>query len=315
MVLHTSQAPSTTMSNLSELSIQLRKLQSTNTSQIAEIDRLNRQLKILSDLQNVSLNDIKDALRAACEGEAHEELRAEVGRLKAQLDCFQASGPRGDTKSSGVKTLTEFDAEAASRARTNLELRVGELEELEVTLRQELASVYAKARELTARNTTLETQQAQQQNVIDDWERRWVEREQEEIRKGGIVARPSEASVGSYNYSEFATEVKGNGLQPTLLLRNESQSTHEMQQRLLAAETALDGERQQNDLLKQQVESSQKSYDLKLEQNEHRMQFLEGQIADLEQQLSSLYAAFEFVQQERVEERDQKLYVTRCIVL
>jgi hypothetical protein len=166
---------------------------------------------------------------------------------------------------------------------------------------------------LTARNTTLETQHAQQQNVIDDWERRWVEREQEEIRKGGIVARPSEA--GSYNYSEFATEVKGKGLQPTLLLRNESQSTHEMQQRLLAAETALDGERQQNDLLKQQVESSQKSYDLKLEQNEHRMQFLEGQIADLEQQLSSLYAAFEFVQQERVEERDQKLYVTRCIVL
>jgi septal ring factor EnvC (AmiA/AmiB activator) len=299
------------MSNLSELSIQLRKLQSTNTSQTAEIDRLNRQLKILSDLQNVSLHDIKDALRAACEGEAHEELRAEVGRLKAQLDCFQATGSSGGTKSAGsVKTLHQFDAEAASRARTNLELRVGELEELEGTLRKELASVYSKAQELTARNTTLETQQVQQKNVIDDWERRWMEREQEDIRKGSVVARPLESSVGSYNYSEFATEVKGSRPQPRLLLRNESQSTHDMQQRLLAAETALDGERQQNDLLKQQVESSQKSYDLKLEQNEHRIQFLEGQIADLEQQLSSLYAAFEFVQQERVEERDQKLYVT-----
>jgi predicted nucleic acid-binding Zn-ribbon protein len=292
------------MSNLSELSFQLRKLQSTNTTQSAEIDRLNRQIKILSDLQGVSLHDIKDALRTACEGEAHEELRMEVGRLRAQLDCFQ-SGAKDVRVSGGVKTQKEFDAEAASRARTNLELRVGELEELEGTLRKDLASVYDKAQQLTARNTLLETQHIQQQNVIAEWERRWREREEEDVRKGSIVERPS-GSVGSYNYSEFANGVTGNS-QPTLLLHNEPQLIHDMQQRLLAAEASLEGEKQQNSLLKQQIDSAKHSYDLKLEQNQHRMQFLEGQIVDLEQQMSSLYAAFSYIQQERTEERDQKL--------
>lgn len=301
------------MSNLSELSIQLRKLQATNTSQSAEIDRLNRQIKILSDLQGISLHDIKDALRTACEGEAHEELRAEVGRLKAQLECFQASGTNGGNVASKVKTKDEFDAEAASRARTNLELRVGELEELEGALRKELATVYEKAQQLTARNTNLETRHMQQQNVITEWEMRWKEREDDDIRKGSIVERPSTSLAGSYNYSEFANTSNVND-QPTLLLHNEPQSIHDTQQRLLAAEAALEGERQQTSLFKQQIDSAQKSYDLKVEQTQHRIQFLEGQIVDLEQQLKSLYTAFEFVQQERVEERDQKLWLKRNLL-
>ena len=294
------------MSNLSELSIQLRKLQSTNTSQTAEIDRLNRQIKILSDLQGVSLHDIKDALQTACEGQAHDELRAEVGRLKAQLDCFQSGAIQSTTKAaSSVKTQEEFDAEAASRARTNLELRVGELEELEGTLRKELATVYERAQQLTARNTALETQHVQKQHMIEDLERRLKECEEEEIKRGSLVTRPSQVA-GSYNYSDFSNGVQGNE-QPTLLLHNEPQTIHDLQQRLLATETELEGEKQQNSLFKQQIDSAKKSYDLKLEQNQHRIQFLEGQIVDLEQQLSSLYAAFEILQQERTEERDQKL--------
>ena len=294
------------MSNLSELSIQLRKLQSTNTSQTAEIDRLNRQIKILSDLQGVSLHDIKDALRTACEDHAHDELKAEVGRLKAQLDCFQAESFESATKTaSSIKTRGEFDAETASRARTNLELRVGELEELERTLRDELAAVYERAQELTARNTTLETQHTQEQNKIIDLERQVKELEEEDIKRGSIVTMPSRAS-GSYNYSEFATGDQGSD-QPTLLLRNEPQTAHDLQQRLHATETALEGEKQQSSLFKQQLDSAKKSYDLKLDQNEHRIKFIEGQIVDLEQQLSSLYAAFEILQQERTEERDQKL--------
>ena len=253
-------------------------------------------------------------MRTACEGEAHEELRAEVGRLKAQLECFQVTGTStGSNVVNKAKTQLEFDAEAASRARTNLELRVGELEELEGALRKELASVYEKAQQLTTKNTELETQYVQQQNVIAEWERRWKEREDEDIRKGSIVERPSASSVASYNYSEFATGTDING-KPTLLLHNEPQSIHDIQQRLLTAETALEGERQQNSLLKQQINSAQKSYDLKLEQNQHRIQFMEGQVTDLEQQLSSLYAAFELVQQERVEERDQKLWLKRNLL-
>ena len=264
-------------------------------------------LCLCSDLQGVSLYEIKDALRTACEGEAHEELRAEVGRLKAQLECFEsgASGNKDTKATNGVKTQEEFDAEAASRAQINLELRVGELEELEGELRKELATVYETAQRLTAKNTAVETQIVQQQNIIDEYERKFKERDEDDIRKGSIVGAQS-GSIGSYNYAEFAV---GSNLsaQPALQLHNEPQSIHDMKQRVLEVETTLEGEKQHNLLLKQQNDSAQKSYELKLEQNQHRIQFLEGQIMDLEQQLSSLYEAFNILQQERVEERDQKL--------
>ncbi|KAL3777645.1 hypothetical protein HJC23_005511 [Cyclotella cryptica] len=317
------------MSNLSELSIQLRKLQTENNTKNSEIDRLNRQVRILSDLQGISVHDLKDALKTACEGEAHNELRAEVGRLKAQLECFGAAGGRsnvgrgaklgegGDSNIGGgmqVKSQEEFRQEAASRARTNLELRVGELEELEGTLRAELAKVYEQARQLASRNTILETQHLQQQNLISDWERRWADREAEDIRKGSIVAKTP--SIGSYNYSEFATgcETTNSVPQPTMLLHNVPQSQLDIQQSLLAVETALAGEKQQRSLLQQQIESAQKSNELKLDQYQHRIQFQESQILDLEQQLSSLYAAFGIVQQERTEERDQKLWLKRNLL-
>ena len=311
------------MSNLSELSKRLRELQSQNTSQHSEIDRLSRQVRILSDLQGISVHDLKDALKTACEGEAHNELRAEVGKLKAQLECFNATAGRSPNKARvkfggggenenrddiKLKTQEQFDREAAARAQTNLELRIGELEELEGTLRTELETLFEKAQQLTAKNTLLETQHLQQQNLITQWERRWKERDEEDIRKSSIVAKTMPS--GSYNYSEFAT---GGGAannptpQPTMLLHNEPQSQIDVQQRLLAAEAALAGEKQQKDLLQQQIHSAQKASDLKLEQCQHRILFQDGQINDLEQQLSSLYAAFGIVQQERVEERDQKL--------
>lgn len=259
------------------------------------------------DLQGVSLYEIKDALRTACEGEAHEELRSEVGRLRAQLECFQSgTNENKDANATNrVKTPEEFDAEAASRARTNLELRVGELEELEGELRKELATVYETAQRLTAKNTELETKVVQQQNTIVEFELQFKEREEDDIRKGSIVGAQS-GSIGSYNYAEFAV---GSNLstQPALLLHNEPQSFHDMKQRVLEVETTLEGAKQHNLLLKQQNDSAQKSYELKLEQNQHRIQFLEGQIMDLEQQLSSLYEAFNILQQESVEERDQKL--------
>ncbi|KAL7519820.1 hypothetical protein ACHAWX_004575 [Stephanocyclus meneghinianus] len=317
------------MSNLSELSIQLRKLQTENNTKSSEIDRLNRQVRILSDLQGISVHDLKDALKTACEGEAHNELRAEVGRLKAQLECYGAAAGRssigrgakvgeggGANIGDGiqVKSQEEFRQEAASRARTNLELRVGELEELEGTLRAELAKVYEQARQLASKNTLLETQHLQQQNLISDWERRWKDREDEDIKKGRIVAKTP--SIGSYNYSEFAPRCGTNNAtpQPTILLHNVAQSQLDIQQSLLTAEAALAGEKQQRALLQQQIDSAQKSYDLKLDQYQHRIQFQESQILDLEQQLSSLYAAFGIVQQERIEERDQKLWLKRNLL-
>ena len=51
--------------------------------------------------------------------------------------------------------------------------------------------------------------------------------------------------------------------------------------------------------------SAQKSFELKMDQYQHRCQFLEEQMTDLEQQMSSLYAAFGIVQDDTWEERNK----------
>ena len=57
------------MSHLSELSVQLRKLQAEKNAQANEIDRLQRQLRILSELKGISIEDLMSALKAACEAD------------------------------------------------------------------------------------------------------------------------------------------------------------------------------------------------------------------------------------------------------
>eukprot|EP01082_Thalassiosira_pseudonana_P001776 g1120.t1 g1120 contig10:1426997-1428679(+) len=318
------------MSHLSELSVQLRKLQSENNSKASEIDRLERHVRILSDLQGIHINDLRDALRAACEGEAHDELRSVVGKLQAQLDELDTSGGPGRVRGisrkfgkggqseedqNNIKSQAQFNEEAAARARTTLELRIGELEELECTLRSELTTLYEKQKQLTERNTYLETQNLQQQALLEEWERRWKARDEVDAKKTSVVPVPMQ-STGSYNYSEFAVSTNSGPARPALLLHNQPQSQVDTQhqQRMLAAEAALAGEKQHRALLQSQLESLQKSSQLKIDQQQHRIQFLEGQINDLEQQMNSLYAAFGIVQTERVEERDQKLWLKRNLL-
>ena len=150
------------MSNLSELSIQLRKLQSEKNAHANEIDRLQRQVRILSELKGISISDLQEALRTACEDEAHGELRALVGKLQAKVDGLElgGGGVRGRRRANGgnfdyddnnISMQEQFDQEAAARARTTLELRIGELEEIESTLRVELDSLYTNSRKFTER--------------------------------------------------------------------------------------------------------------------------------------------------------------------
>ncbi|KAL7537247.1 hypothetical protein ACHAWF_005710 [Thalassiosira exigua] len=305
------------MSHLSELSVQLRKLQTEKNAQANEIDRLERQVRILSDLKGICITDLQAALRSACESEAHGELHAIVGKLQARIDGLQLGGGGGlGAKAKGglldevnhVPTQDQFNEEAAKRARTALELRIGELEEIESTLRTELDALYQNSQKMTERNTLLETQVMQQKAQLEQWERRWKAKEEEEMQRSGLVPMPS-PSAGSYNYSEFATP-NGNGVPPPqpILLHNAPQSEIDTQheQRALAAEAALAGEKQQRSLVQSQLSSTQKSYELKVEQYQHRIQFLEGQTRDLEQQMSSLYAAFGIMQDDNKEEREEK---------
>lgn len=306
------------MSNLFELSAQLRKLQSQKNHQANEIDRLERQVKILSELKGVSIESLQDELSSACENEAHGELRAIVGKLQAKVDGMQLGGGGGGGKQSVKETFAEvgnghmptrdqFDKEAAARARTTLELRIGELEEVEGTLRSELDSLYQNSQSATQRNTDLETQVLQQKAQIDQWERQWKAKEEEDMQRSSIVPAVSSSS-GSYKYSAFgATNYNAPAPQP-VFLHNAPQSHIDAQheQRLIAAESSLAGEQHQRSLVQSQLTSAQKSYGLKIDQCEHRIQFLEEQLHELEQQMSSLYAAFGIMQDDNKEEMSER---------
>jgi hypothetical protein len=169
------------MSHLSELSIQLRKLQAEKNAQVNEIDRLERQLRILSDLKGISINDLKHALRSACEAEAHGELCALVGTLQAKVEELQLGGGVVggiqrviglNADADNIPSLDRFNQEAAARARSALELRIGELEEIESNHQRELDSLNTTLQELTHKNTLLETQVMQQNAQLEQWELR-----------------------------------------------------------------------------------------------------------------------------------------------
>jgi hypothetical protein len=72
---------------LSELSKQLRILQAKNEGQSVEINRLERQLRILAELQGISVADLRKALEDACADEAFGELQHRVAKLRAELEA------------------------------------------------------------------------------------------------------------------------------------------------------------------------------------------------------------------------------------
>jgi chromosome segregation ATPase len=163
-------------SGLSELSKQLRALQSTNHDQAADIDKLERKLKIMSDLKGVSVHDLKAALMDACEGEAFNELRAQVDTLRAQLE-IASSSKSSPSKSSS--TIQPFEHKLATDAIANMELRVGELEEIEESLRAEISKLYEMLREQEAKSTRLESSNATYQRQVEEWETKYNDREQQ----------------------------------------------------------------------------------------------------------------------------------------
>ena len=128
-------------SNLSELSVQLRKLQADKIAQANEIDRLGRsllvhlyvvlvlltscllkerQVRILSELKGIGITDLQDALRLACKAEAHGELQNLVGKLQARVDGLQLGVSGGVGGLRRAKGGDQFNEEAAARGRSKL---------------------------------------------------------------------------------------------------------------------------------------------------------------------------------------------------
>merc|ERR1712032_561943 len=101
------------------LSKQLRILQAKHNSQNVEINRLERQLRLLAELQGISVDNLRKALKEACASEAYGELQNCVSKLRYELE---------------VATLAKqmhLRQESAAHQIANLELQVGELEEVE----------------------------------------------------------------------------------------------------------------------------------------------------------------------------------------
>ena len=114
---------------LSEMSKQLQVLQASNQSQTSTIERLERQLSVMTDLKDISVAELKGALEVACQSEGYEELHAQVSSLQAQLANAKGSAP------ASVKNQIEFEQEASNNKIAALELKLGELEETELGLR------------------------------------------------------------------------------------------------------------------------------------------------------------------------------------
>ena len=120
---------------------QLRFLQAKNQMQSLEIGRLERHLRILTEMQGISMADFQSQVDREWWAEAHAELRRRVASLQAQLGSSTMAPPS-----------THQDAGASARKIAILELRIGQLEELEEKQSTEIEDLYRRLMEEKTRN-------------------------------------------------------------------------------------------------------------------------------------------------------------------
>ena len=268
-------------SGLSELAKQLRLLQAKNQAQATEIDRLERQLKILADLQNVSVADIKNALTAACQAEAHSELQNRIAFLSAQLEAAELA------KKSATRSASADDRVA------NLQLRIGELEEVEENAQAEIQRLYKALSEQTEKATRLEAACAKQQAEIEklkssdvgqavsdevhheqvsDVERRQKVEEQVEREQKVLLEKQLSAAEKQHELRRAQFETR---------FKVQEENIHDLKQQLISLYTAFD-------MLRQEREEDQK-VSAALRTNLHSAdEKVAQQTSDLEKQAPSL---------------------------
>jgi PH domain len=150
---------------LSELSKQLRVLQAKNQYLQSEMERCQRQLKIMSESKGVSVVDVLASLEAACASVAHAELQSQITSLKAQLEALKhgKTPPRG----TGEAKATQLQHDSLKQQIASLQLQLGEQEELEAKYKEETSALYGQVQQHQTRALTLESTCAQQTVLID----------------------------------------------------------------------------------------------------------------------------------------------------
>jgi predicted nucleic acid-binding Zn-ribbon protein len=235
-----------------------------------------------------------------------------------------------------ARSKEAFEQEAASRNMANLQLRVGELEELKETLRSEIRGLYANLSQQTAKATRLESTCEQQRIELERLEkenaallqsRQLVPFETappskdavEDNAAGAMVASgtvPPEKTSATLTASNAPKQPKR--VDPAAIAQQYELSRFiqdaakdaemaKLRERACAAETQVQMEQDRVQVLEKQLAAREKEAELRQEQFKSRFQMQDENIADLQQQLSSLYVAFELLRQEQSTEEVARL--------
>mmetsp|Transcript_18510 Transcript_18510/g.27061 ORF Transcript_18510/g.27061 Transcript_18510/m.27061 type:complete len:810 (+) Transcript_18510:319-2748(+) len=214
--------PETSPTGLSELSKQLRVLQNINKSQGDEIDRLERRLKIISDLKGVSINDLRNALHSACESEAYSELQGQVRSLRTKLELAEMTKGLG-----GSKEESNFDKEASEQQIAFLQLRVGELEKAEDNHRKEIHNLYHSLNQQKSEVAKFESEHKQKQQECIQFDNKCqhqgaqITHLESEVKQKGVQLTHLESEVKQKgeHITQLESNVEQKGIQITNLER------------------------------------------------------------------------------------------------
>eukprot|EP00536_Pseudo-nitzschia_multiseries_P003236 jgi/Psemu1/322929/estExt_fgenesh1_pg.C_480028 len=315
---------------LSELSKQLRILQAKNDSQAVDIHRLERQLRILADLQGISVSELRRALEDACASEALGELQHRVSKLKHELEAAT------------LAKQAELRRDAAAPHIANLELRVGELEEVEEKQAEEIRNLYETLRQEKAKSTRLESAHQPLKKALGDMiqrcqsetaraaqlEKDFQQQLQDlrEIRSRDLCAEAANAAerANSSSGASVSTELAADYEQMVQLLKKKDAELREARAKLQAdeaqkAEKLKDAEerarqvqmdmkveRDKLALTVRELEDADGQNGLRLAQYKARFAVQDERIVDMGQQLDSLYTAFTLLNEEFDSEKEHR---------
>jgi hypothetical protein len=324
---HTSVLTSTPSSNtssngsggLSELSKQLRLLQNKNQNQSLEIEKLQRQLRILSELQNVNVNDIRSALEVACQAEAYGELQRRITSLRAELEVVQlttatstsmATSPLTATKASSnstelTETSTMINPENIQNQQiiANLELRIGELEEIDEQRRTEIQQLYAQLQnqqtnssQLQSKCDQLESEKEQLQLLLKQERQKYQEEQQKK--------KVTEVPTGNEEVRAVPVVMEDSSVKDEEIQKLQAANVAALAQ-VRESETWANMISEKLKLCEQQRDATENELKLRNVQYKARYLVQEENINDLRQQLISLYTAYDLVKEEK--DRDDKV--------
>ena len=325
---------------LSELSKQLRVLQAKNESQNVDINRLERQLRILADLQGISVGDLRKALEDACASEAFGELQNRVSKLKYELEAAT------------LLKQAELRKDAAAPYIANLELKVGELEEVEETRTREIRDLYESLRQEKAKSIQYESENQKLKGALQEMIHRVqsdkvkaakaeesFQKQLQELRERQAKMMQEQASRSSGSSGSANKSAKGSnalnsvGVSPQMAAEYEqmvqllkkkddelrqanaklhadeirrAQKLKEAEERSREAQTKMKVEADKMALTVKELEDADGQSGLRLAQFKARFSVQNERIIDMGQQLDSLYTAFDLLKEEFDSEKDQR---------